>query len=91
MRNRKRSAFRIRFLVRYCQKSDTVPRPLQIRLTMDGRKVTDYNSGILVRPDKWNQTTQLVVGRSRLADEANERLAEIELQHREIFRELTRG
>ncbi|MCK8496063.1 site-specific integrase [Spirosoma sp. RP8] len=57
---------------------------------MDGYKLSDYNSGIKVRPSKWQQHNQLVTGRTQDAQELNEQIAQVALQHREILRELKR-
>ena len=90
MADRRRKEISLRFRLRPSQRHDVKPRPLLIRLTMDGQTVTDYMSGITVRPPKWEQANQMMSGRTKLSEETNERLAEIELQHREILRELKR-
>lgn len=63
-------------------------KQLQIRLTVDGETVADYASGVYVRPDIWKQSDQQCSGRSAEASATNERLSEIELEHREILRQL---
>ena len=90
MATRKRKELSLKFRIRPSQKGDVQPRMLLIRLTMDSVTPTDYPSGVVVRPAKWHQTHQMVSGRTRAADEINERLTEIESQHREILRELKR-
>ncbi len=80
----------IKFRFHDKQKNDTKPRPLKIRLTMDGITVTDYMAGVECRPTTWNQDEQMVKGRNRLADVTNERLEEIKAKHFDILREMKR-
>ena len=87
---RKRKELSLRFRLRPSQAHFDRNVTLQIRLTVNGETVTDYASGIQTHPAKWDQTSQKVTGRSGRSAEINERLAEVELQHREILRELKR-
>ena len=89
MHTRRKTELSIRFRIRNTVASQP-RRQLQIRLTVDGNRITDYASGIYIAPEKWDQHTQQVKGRNQLATQANERLAEIIAQHHEILRELKR-
>lgn len=90
MYTRRKLELSLRFRLRPSQAKDECPRPLLIRLTMDGKTITDYNSGIRVRPPKWSQEKQMVTGRNQIAEDLNAQLGHVELQHREILRELKR-
>lgn len=88
--HRKRIEVSVRFRVRSTQKGFDRPVNLQIRLTVEGDTIGDYSSGILIRPDKWDQVNQKAIGRDATATAINEKIAEITLQHLEIYRELKR-
>lgn len=90
MLRRRRMELSIKFRLRAGQTDGPVKKQLQIRLTVEGVTVSDYASGVKVRPDKWDYPTQLCRGRGKEFDNINERLAEIEQQHRDIWRELKR-
>ncbi|MBD2757166.1 tyrosine-type recombinase/integrase [Spirosoma validum] len=91
MFTRRKKELTINFLIRHSQKHDQRPRALMIRLRVNGEVAkSDYSSGIMIRPTKWSQEKQIMTGRSQLTDETNEQFAQVELQHREILRELKR-
>jgi integrase len=85
---RRKTEMSLRFRHRTEQANDDCPRPLLITLRMNGKRISDYNSGVKVRPPQWSQQGQLVKGRTQSASELNEQLSQIALQHREILREL---
>ena len=90
MFERRKKELSIRFRLRPSQASDQRPRPLLIRLTVNGLTVTDYGSTVYVLPSQWDQHTQRVKGRTAQIAQANEQLSQIEVQHYEILRELKR-
>ncbi len=87
-RQRRRMELSVKFRIRSSQKNDVAPRNLQIRLTVEGVTVGDYSSGVFVRPKLWNQKDQLVMGKGKVVEDQNARLAEIELEHRKIWNQL---
>lgn len=90
VRTRRKREMNLRFLLRHAQAKDLCPRPLQIRLFVNGERASDYSTDVYILPSQWDQHAQRVKGRTQLVDQANERLGEIRAKHSEILRELKR-
>lgn len=79
---------RVYFRLRAGQQTRPGKKQLYVRLTVEGETSGDYGSGVYVRPALWDQSNQQCSGRTKEAAEVNERLSEIELEHRAILREM---
>lgn len=90
LHRRERLKLSVRFRLRAGQNTGEQPRQLYIRLTVNGVTASDYASGVKVRPDKWNSSLQKVTGTSKLAQELNRELEQIEAEHRNLLAELMR-
>jgi len=86
-----RMALKLKFRLRTGQTTGDKPRQLYIRISVDNTYAkSDYASGIMVRPDKWDVGRQRLLGNSKLAKETNDELENVVADHKNLLADLVR-